>query len=148
MLPFRENHIICGAPTLLSPRIIPTTGSGTSLFSLLYYIGHDFGSFIRLAGQKTLSFWGVYRSYYSPTHNLYLAVYFYPITAMALFSLPRWQRRGQGLPLIGLLTPIAMTWLTVVLTCDDWNNRWFLSISPFLLLLAAGFRPRNPAPTS
>lgn len=145
-LPFREEHIICGVSTLLTPRSVPVTGSGNSLLSLAYFIFHDFGRFMRLAGLKTLSFWGVYRSYYSLPHNLYLAIYFYPITAMALFSIPRWIRGEYRLSFICLATPVMMTWATVVLTCDDWNNRFFLNISPFLLLLAAGnwLRPARP----
>jgi len=137
-LPFREEHIICGSPTLLTPRAIPVSGSGNSVFSLLYYIFHDFGSFLRLAGLKTLSFWAIYRNYYSSRHNIFLAIYFYPIIILALLSLPRWKRNGLLLQYACLATPIAMTWLTVLLTCDDWSNRFFLSISPLLLLLAAG----------
>jgi hypothetical protein len=142
-LPFREEHIICGAPTLLNPRSIPTTGSGNSLFALFYYVVHDFGNFIRLAGLKTLSFWAIYRNYYSTGHNLYLAALFYPIIIGALLSFPAWKRNGRLLQFIYLITPVAMTWLTVVLTCDDWSNRFFLSISPFLLLLAAATTARN-----
>jgi hypothetical protein len=135
MLPFREEHIICGTPTLLYPRDIRVNGSGKSLYSLLFYIVHDFGHFIRLAGLKTLSFWAIYRNYYSLAHNLYLVAYFYPITLMAIFSAPAWKR--LPLPLLYTVTPILMTWLTVILTCDDWSNRFFLSISPFLLLLGS-----------
>jgi hypothetical protein len=140
-LPFREEHIICGAPTLLTPHPIPTTGTGNSLFALLYYVTHDFGNFIRLAGLKTLSFWTIYRKYYSAGHNGYLAILFYPIIIGAFLSFQTWRRRNQLLPFIYLATPIAMTYGTVVLTCDDWSNRFFLSISPFLLLLAARLIP-------
>jgi hypothetical protein len=135
MLPFREEHIICGTPTLLYPRDIGVNGSGNSLYSLLLYIIHDFGRFIRLAGLKTLSFWAIYRNYYSLSHNLYLVAYFYPITFMALFSAPSWKRH-RPLPFLYVVTPILLTWLTVILTCDDWSNRFFLSISPFLIVLS------------
>jgi len=137
-LPFREEHIICGAPTLLTPRSIPSVGTGNSLFQLFYYVVHDFGNFIRLAGLKTLSFWAIYRNYYSTGHNAYLALFFYPIIIAAFLSFKSWERRGQQLQWIYLITPITITYLTVVLTCDDWSNRFFLSISPFLILLAAG----------
>jgi hypothetical protein len=137
ILPFRQEHIICGVPTLLSPGDIQINSPGNSLYSLLLYIIHNFGRFIRLAGLKTLSFWAMYRDYYSPIHNGCLIAYFYPITLMALFSTPAWKRLRLPLPVLYAVTPILMTWLAVVLTCDDWSNRFFLSISPYLLLLGS-----------
>ena len=135
MLPFREEHIICGTPTLLYPRQIGFNGPDNSLYSVLRYIIHDFGHFIRLAGLKTLSFWAIYRNYYSLLHNLYLVVWFYPIILTALFSVPSWFRH-RLLPFLYLITPILLTWLAVTLTCDDWSNRFFLSISPLLIFLS------------
>jgi hypothetical protein len=151
MLPFREEHIICGAPTLLTPVAdmpgAPATpgNSINPIFSLFRYISHHPGSFIRLASLKTLSFWSIYRNYYSLSHNGYLIIFFYPITGMAIFSFPSWRRRRLLLPFFYVLTPILTTWLTVVLSCDDWSNRFFLSISPFLLILASPFFNRQPA---
>ncbi len=135
MLPFREEHIICGTPTLLYPRQIGFNGPGNSLYSLLLYITHNFGRFIHLAGLKTMSFWAIYRNYYSPAHNLYLLAWFYPIILMALFSVPSWTRHHL-LPFLYLITPILLTWLTVILTCDDWSNRFFLGVSPLLIFLS------------
>lgn len=140
-LPFREEHIICGSPTLLSPKTSPVSDSNSTLFSLLDFIAHDFRNFIRLAGLKTLSFWGVYRSYYSAGHNRYLALFFYPIIILALISFPWWKRRGQISSFLFLATPVAVTWITVILSCDDWSNRFFLGISPFLIFLAVGVIP-------
>ena len=59
-------------------------------------------------------------------------------------------QRVFGLPLAAvewvslayLLTLILLTWMTVILTCDDWNHRVFLSISPYVILLATGFFKR------
>src|SRR6202012_5182298 len=54
MLPFREEHIICGAPTLLHPADIHTVQQGNSIYGLFYYITHNFPQFIRLAALKSL----------------------------------------------------------------------------------------------
>ncbi|HMI63706.1 MAG TPA: hypothetical protein VK518_22475 [Puia sp.] len=135
MRPFREDHIICGTPTLLYPRQIGSNDSGHSLYPFLTYIVHDFGRFIHLAGLKTLSFWAIFRNYYSLSHNLYLVAYFYPIILMALFSAPSWIRH-RPLPFLYVITPVLLTWLSVILTCDDWSNRFFLSISPFIIMLS------------
>jgi len=138
MLPFQEEHIICGTPTLLHPLNFPVPGNGNSVYALIYYIFHHPGQFFRLALLKTMSFWGLYRSYFSTRHNLVLVLFFYPIVIMAALSLRRW-RRQQPDRLIYLLTLILVTWGTVVLTCDDWNIRVFLSISPYLILLSSPF---------
>ena len=135
MLPFREEHIICGMPTLFHRADIHTTGTGNSIYALLYYMTHNTGQFLRLATLKSLSFWGVYRSYYSLLHNLFLMVYFYTITLAAIFSIP-WWRRNFPLPALYLLMPVLLTWIMVILTCDDWSNRFYLGISPFLLFLS------------
>jgi hypothetical protein len=146
MLPFREQHIICGTPTLLTP-VTATSGNPVNpIHALFSYIDLHPGSFIRLAGLKTLSFWSIYRNYYSLSHNGYLIIFFYPITGMAIFSFPFWKRRGLLLPYFYVLTPILTTWLTVIMSCDDWSNRFFLSISPLLLILASAFfTRRSPA---
>jgi len=138
MLPFREEHIICGVPTLLYPEALRTAGNGNSVYAILYYVIHNSGQFFRLAALKSLSFWGLYRSYYSLMHTLFLACYFYTIIFLAACSFPYWWKtlRNKFIYLSGL---ILLTWATVILTCDDWHNRFFLSISPYLIILATPF---------
>ncbi|MDR3714830.1 MAG: hypothetical protein P4L51_18620 [Puia sp.] len=135
MLPFREEHVICGAPTLLSPKEIESAGNGNSLYDLLFYIIHNFRQFIRLAVLKSLAFWGMRRPYFSFFHNLFLSVFFYSICVLALGGIT-WWRRNFPLKLVYLCALILLTWLTVILTCDDWHNRFFLSISPYLIMVA------------
>jgi hypothetical protein len=134
MLPFREEHIICGTPTLLIPVSIQTEGSGNSLYSLFYYITHNPGQFVRLAVLKSASFWGLYRPYFSVRHNLFLMLYFYPMIILALLAIRKWWRDNRA-PFLYLAGLILLTWLMVVLTCDDWHNRVFLGISPYLLFI-------------
>jgi hypothetical protein len=134
MLPFLKEHIICGVPTLSQPAPIHTTGNGNSAYALLFYITHNMGQFIRLGALRSIAFWGVYRSYYSPLHNGFLMAYFYAITLAALLSV-RWWRRNYPLSFLCLLMPVLLSWVMVILTCDDWSNRIYLGISPFLLLL-------------
>jgi hypothetical protein len=42
-----------------------------------------------------------------------------------------------------MLTYIFFIMLTVLLSCDEWHNRFIFSILPFLLLLAAGVFARK-----
>jgi len=135
MLPFRDERIICGVPTL--PGFIPiqTTTHGNSLYGLLYYAVHNPSQLFRMAWLRTLAFFGLYRQYFSFSHNLYLMGYFFPIHLAALASLGYWIRANRY-PFYYFASAIGMTWLTVMMTCDDWHNRFYLTICPFLIILA------------
>jgi len=135
MLPFRDERIICGVPTLPAFLPIRTTANGNSVYGLLYYILHNPVQFIRMASLRTVAFFGLYRSYYSAAHNAWLIGYFYCIHMAALIAIPWWIRHRRG-AFWYFLSAIGLTWLTVMLTCDDWHNRFYLTVSPFLILLA------------
>jgi hypothetical protein len=134
ILPFREQHIICGVPTFYRPDTVATPPEDNSVRGLFDYIFHHFGLFIRLALLKSRYFWGLYRDYFSGLHNLYLIIYFYPPAIAASISLAWWRRHRQP-ALFCLLAPVLLTWIMVILTCDDWQNRVYLGVSPFLLIL-------------
>jgi len=136
LLPFREEHIICGSPTLPDPGPVTVTGNGNSIYGLFYYVLHHFGQFVRLAVLRSLAFWGLYRSYYSIPHNLFLCTYFFSICGMVLYGF--FYRRRELTPERWLYPSalILLTWIMVMLTCDDWHNRVYLSISPYLILLS------------
>jgi hypothetical protein len=134
MLPFRDERIICGVPTLPGFLPIQTSTNGNSLYGLGYYILHNPAQFIRLAALRTVAFFGLYRSYFGAGHNLYLIVYFYSIHLAAILSIPYWLRR-HTFALCYFATAIMLTWVTVIMTCDDWHNRFYLTISPLLIIL-------------
>lgn len=143
MLPFRDQSIICGVPTLAKPLPIKTAANGNSLYGLLYYILHNIPQFVKMGWLRTCAFFGLYRDYFSTGHNLYLLIYFNFIHLLALLSLPHWFKRNADIA-IYLLSAIGLTWLTAILTCDDWHNRFYLDISPFLIILAMpAFFSRN-----
>ena len=77
MQPFKKENIICGVPTTINAEI-KTLEKGNSVQGLLYYIFNNGKQFSRLAGLKTISFFGLFRNYYSTLHNIYLALFFYP----------------------------------------------------------------------
>ena len=135
MLPFRDERIICGVPTLPGFVPIQTAGNGNSLFGLVYYILHNPAQFFRMAGLRSLAFFGLYRKYYSTGHNLYLIIYFFSVYAMTLAAVGYWLKHHLEV-FCYFLSAITLTWLTVILTCDDWHNRFFLTISPFLIILS------------
>jgi hypothetical protein len=131
ILPFAEEHIICGVPTV-NPQ---GQTNGNSLGSIFNYIIDHPGQFLHLAWLRSLAFWGLFRSYFSPGHNIFLAVYFFPVYLLAIFSLNVWWKKNRPL-LLYAISFILITWGTVILSCDDWHNRFFLTLMPFIYILS------------
>ncbi len=135
MLPFRDERIICGVPTLPHFVTIKTADNPNSVFGLVYYITHNFDQFTRLAWLRSKAFWGLGRDYYSNGHNIYLGAYFYPAYLLMLLSMVNWVKQNKCL-LLYCSSLIFITWGSVILTCDDWHNRFFLSVVPYIYILA------------
>lgn len=138
MLPFRDEDIICGLPSLTHAAVITTSSDSNSIFGLVFYVTHNFGQFMRLAWQKTIAFFGLYRTYYSTWHNIYLISYFSLIHIFSIAGISFWLKK-EFYKFLYFFLAILITWLTVMLTCDDWHNRFYLSISPYLIILSLGF---------
>lgn len=138
MLPFRDERIICGVPTVKSFLPIETSEDGNSLYGLAYYIANNFDQFSRLALIRALTFFKLFRPYFSTGHNIYLIIFFFPIYLSVLFSLRHWLKNNAYF-LLYCISIIFMVLLTVMLTCDDWHNRFFLTITPFLNFLSLPF---------
>jgi hypothetical protein len=135
MLPFRNENIICGVPTVASDIDIKISGNPNSLSGLAYYITHNTDQFTRLAWMRTKAFFGLQRTYYSHGHNIYLAICFYSLYILAASGLGLWVRRNKPLVLY-CLSLIFLTWITVILSCDDWHNRFLLTVAPYLYILS------------
>jgi hypothetical protein len=135
MLPFRDERVICGVPTIPHFVNIRTSDNPNSVFGLFYYITHNTGQFFRLALLRSKAFFGLTRSYYSFWHNFYLCIYFFPLYIVALMSVRKWISQNRFLFLF-CISVIAVNWITVILTCDDWHNRFFLTIAPYIYLLS------------
>jgi len=135
MLPFRDENIICGVPTLPHFTDIKTSDNPNSILGIIYYITHNFDQFLKLAWLRSKAFWGLFRTYYSTGHNVYLCVCFYPVYLLAAAGLLKWISKNKCLVLY-CLSLIFITWTSVILTCDDWHNRFFLSVVPYIYILA------------
>jgi FtsH-binding integral membrane protein len=40
--------------------------------------------------------------------------------------------------LLFFYTVIIIYWLSVVFTCDDWGNRFFITLTPFFIIMGLG----------
>lgn len=137
LLPYTEEHIICGVPTTSEPNAISLPVNKNSVAGLWYVITQNSELFFRLAKERFLAFWGVQRSYYSAAHNLFVAIYFYALYVFILIGLRR-MFRNVFPHTIFLITYILLVMCTVLLSCDEWHNRFLYSILPLLLLMGTG----------
>ncbi|MEO7045250.1 MAG: hypothetical protein ABI091_08050, partial [Ferruginibacter sp.] len=135
ILPFKDERVICDVPTLPFNANIDTLPNGNSLSGLFYYITHNFNQFSRLAILKTKAFFGLTRPYYSFGHNLFLIAYFYSFY-VCIISIIFKKTKKLPIGFIYFISIIIIYWLSVVFSCDEWHNRFFLNLTPFFIILA------------
>ncbi len=135
MKPFLENEVLCYIPTENTPALTKHTGSN-SILNIFEYILDNKKQFIYISYQKFISFWGLQRSYDSKAHNLYFSFFFYPIYLLGVIGLFSLFTKEKKVALFIILLFTIYT-LGVILTCDDWNNRFNIPLIPFIMLLGA-----------
>ncbi|MDQ6610241.1 MAG: hypothetical protein M3Y85_10515, partial [Bacteroidota bacterium] len=135
LLPYIQEHVICGVPLVQQPHIISMPVNKNSVQGLWYIIQNNSDLFLGLAKKRFVAFWGVRRSFFSDGHNLFIAVYFYTMYVLILLGAKKMFRTHQA-ETIFMLLYIFLVMLMVLLSCDEWHNRFIFSILPFLLLLA------------
>jgi hypothetical protein len=135
--PFEEENIICDLPSTIHSTTLYLDKSAGPVYQLCYYIYHNFDHFIHYAGIKLRYFFLMRRDYYSNKHNAYLLINIIPVYIFSIGSLfvknIKW-RKEIG---VFLISSIFLYALTIVLQCDDYHNRFILSIYPFFVILAA-----------
>lgn len=138
ILPFKDERIICDVPTLSYNVPIATIENGNSLTGLLYYVTHNFGQFSRLGLLKAKAFLGLTRNYYSTLHNMFLVFYFYSLYLLILAGIIKFNKK-LPISFIYLISLVIIYVLSVVFSCDEWHNRFFLTLTPFLIISALYF---------
>ncbi|MGZ3853173.1 MAG: hypothetical protein ACXVBX_10320 [Flavisolibacter sp.] len=137
LLPYLDERVICGVATISGRHSLHVPVEKNSVEGLFYIITHYPGLFFSLAGRRLLTFFGVVRPFFSIVHNIFVAAYFY--TAYILAAVGFKKMVSTFLPqTIYLLSNIFFVTITVMLSCDEWHNRFILAVLPFFLLLASG----------
>lgn len=135
--PFVEGNVICYIPSEIS--IQPDT-SGITNPNTLQGIGKliikNPAFFSQLFLKRSSSYFGLTRDHFSKRHNLLLIGFFYPLYLIAAIALIFVLRTNKPL-LIFILSFLSLFWGSVLLTCDDWLNRFFMPIIPILILTSA-----------
>jgi hypothetical protein len=134
LLPYLDERIICGVPTINESHNISVPVEKNSIAGLFYIITHHFALFFRLAIQRLIAFFGIYRPYYSTLHNVIASGYFYFIYLIIAVNVRNLFRENKA-EVWFLISNIGLMALTVMLSCDEWSNRFILSYLPAFLLL-------------
>lgn len=135
LLPYLKEEIICGVQTISKAHNINIPVEKNSLAGLAYIIINHFHLFFSLAIQRLIAFFGVYRSYYSTFHNIIASSYFYLLYLIIIGGL-KYLVKVNKAEVWFLICNIGLVAIAVMLSCDEWGNRFILSVLPFILLLS------------
>jgi hypothetical protein len=134
LIPFREEHVICEVPSdiAVQPK---TNATDNSITGLLAYIIEHPGQFVKLSVLRSKAFFGLYRPFYSAGHNAFLIGFFYSLYLIIIISFIK-RRKQVPVEFIYIFALVAVFWLSVIFSCDEWHNRFFLTLTPFLIMAA------------
>ena len=134
---FEEESIICDMPSSPPYQKLDLDKTGSPVYQLWYYLLHNFSHFLQFAGIKLQYFFLMTRNYYSSAHNFFLLLNAIPVYLLALYSFfIKKKYFGKGITVF-LVSTILMYAVTIVFQCDDYHNRFILSIYPIFVILAA-----------
>lgn len=131
-----EADIICNIPGPDAGQKLNLSNHPNQLYQLLYYVTHNFSHFAKLALLRLQYFYTMVRDYYSVFHNIFLLVYIGVIYASILLGI---KRIVKILPLalgVFIFTAISLFTFTIALQCDDYHNRFILTLMPFFFTLS------------
>jgi hypothetical protein len=139
---FLEENIICDLPVTLSGTSIDMTENPSQLYRLFYYITHNFSHFSGLALQRLQLFFLNTRNYYSAAHNIYNLIYIFFLYGSIIIGFRQIRKTFSTAILFFIFSVFFLFALTVSLQCDDFHNRFFLTLLPLLATLGiAGCLP-------
>ncbi len=136
--PFLEENLICDLPTVAHPQNLILSQSSSQLYQLIFYITHNFSHFSHLALLRLKLFFLLIREYYSAVHNAYLLATIIVIYLGIIIGIRKVFRRLK-LPLFAFTLGVIFFFsVTIAMQCDDWHNRFYLTLMPLLVTMAAG----------
>ena len=130
-----EDSIICDMPRANAASQLDLIQHPNQFYQLFYYVTHNFTHFAGLALIRLKYFFGLTRTYYSTFHNLYLVgylVFFYGCILLGIRRIIRVLPTGINWFIFSSVFIFAAT---IALQCDDYHNRFFLTLTPFLVTM-------------
>lgn len=134
---FEQESIICNLPASPPYTVLKLSSTGSPVYQLYFYLTHNFSHFLHFTGVKLNYFFLMARPYYSKSHNYFLILNNVLIYALALAGLYFKQLSFNRGVKAFILCSIFLYTLTIIFQCDDYHNRFILSIYPFFVILAA-----------
>lgn len=130
-----DNGIICNMPRSVGSEQLHLSQNPNQLYQLFYYVTHNFSHFWELAIIRLKYFFTLVRDYYSSFHNLYLIAYLVVIYGSIVVGIKNIIRQlPSGLSWF-IFSSILLFSISIALQCDDYHNRFFLTLMPFFILM-------------
>ncbi len=134
---FIEENLICDVPTVSSTSNLKLITNNSQLKMLIFYITHNFGHFLPLAFKRLQLFFLNYRNYYSNFHNFYLISTLVPIYAIIIFRFKLIFKFCTKQFFVFTVSSIILIAASIAMQCDDYHNRFFMSLMPLLSIFVA-----------
>jgi len=133
----QEGDLICNIPNPAGKSNLQITENPNQLYQLFYFVTHNFTYFWGLASKRLALFFTLRREYYSPFHNSYLLIFIGSLYSLILWRI-QWIFKALPRPILVFSGMVICSFAAAVaLQCDDYHNRFFLSLMPFWAVLAA-----------
>ncbi len=140
---FIEENLICDVPTIKAKKDLNIIESSNKLKVLWYYITHNFVHFIGLASARLKLFFLLVRNYYSTIHNIFLLMVIIPVYLILIIGLKKIHTNINIGIKIFITTLFFLFTISIAMQCDDYHNRFFLCLLPFLFFLVAVVLKKN-----
>jgi hypothetical protein len=139
---FLEENIICDMPVVVTNSNLVVSDHPNQLYRLFFYITHNFSHFSWLALTRLKYFFLNTRSYYSAMHNAYLLTCLFLVYTCIVIGIKRIRKTFSTAVLFFIISAVFFFALAIAFQCDDYHNRFFLTLMPLLSVLAmTGFMP-------
>jgi hypothetical protein len=130
-----DQSLICDIPDTNGNKNIVLSDNPSQLYQLFFYITHNFPIAFKLALVRLRYFFFMVRDYYSIIHNAYLLVYLISIYLLIIFRFKKiYDALSKPLGTF-IISVILLFALTISLQCDDYHNRFFLTLMPIFMTL-------------
>ncbi len=135
--PFEQESIICDLPVVNpSHAKLDLAITGNPINQLFYYVTHNFSHFKYYAGVKLQYFFLMTRPYFSKIHNYFVLLNTTILYILGIISFFIKYNIFQKITKF-LLAVIVIYTITIIFQCDDYHNRFILSIFPVFVMMAA-----------
>jgi hypothetical protein len=139
---FLEENIVCDMPVVVSNNKLEVSDHPNQLYRLFFYITHNFPHFSGLALTRLKYFFLNTRTYYSAAHNAYLLVSLFFIYGCIILGIKSIRNTFSTSVIVFIFSCVFFFALAIAFQCDDYHNRFFLTLMPLLTVLAvSGFMP-------